>query len=418
MLKVGELISNKITNKFRFYLKATSEIASSLSNQTIFSGLTPSQLRKIEDYVTVKTITPNNEVNAEGFRVENALCCVLSGKVNVYEPEGKKEIIECQAGEPINLLSLVDETAKARIVSAAEPTTLLILQLEDLRVLPYYKKVIEPILLANAVRFFADRFSHTKEILLNINRIGTSSLESHLDEIQRRVLFGIFIIRILIVLCMYTLSLKGLAFVKLEVGSSSGVTILLVSFVAMILYHIMLQTRLPMSNFGITTTNWKNAIQVNLFFSIAFIIVSTFAKYVFIHFHPASLNMPLFEWKTGMHATLQVYDIKLFLFFVLYMAFSPIQEFIVRGGLQGALYSFLSGTEKERRWTSIIVSNLMFTTLHIHLSTSFALMAFIPGVFWGWSYARQKTLIGVSLSHAITGAFLFYILGITNIIPQ
>jgi len=40
-------------------------------------------------------------------------------------------------------------------------------------------------------------------------------------------------------------------------------------------------------------------------------------------------------------------------------------------------------------------------------------LAFIPGVFWGYLYARRPNLLGVSLSHTAVGAYVFFVLGTT-----
>ena len=84
-----------------------------------------------------------------------------------------------------------------------------------------------------------------------------------------------------------------------------------------------------------------------------------------------------------------------------YVVFIPFQELIYRGGLQGALEHFLSGP--RAKWQAIFASNIIFSAAHLYISPGFSLVAFFTGLFWGWLYARQKGLIGVSVSHILLG---------------
>jgi membrane protease YdiL (CAAX protease family) len=74
--------------------------------------------------------------------------------------------------------------------------------------------------------------------------------------------------------------------------------------------------------------------------------------------------------------------------------------------LQAPLYAFLNGTEFWRKLWSILVSNLVFAAAHSNISFAFAVAAFIPGLFWGWIFARTNSLIAASLSHFMIGGYL------------
>lgn len=94
---------------------------------------------------------------------------------------------------------------------------------------------------------------------------------------------------------------------------------------------------------------------------------------------------------------------------ILYSIFTPIQEFIARGGVQSSFQEFLSG--RSRKLIALLIANLMFSMTHLHLSTTFAMMVFVPGLFWGWLYSRRQTLVGVCASHLIIGLFAYYVVG-------
>ncbi len=59
----------------------------------------------------------------------------------------------------------------------------------------------------------------------------------------------------------------------------------------------------------------------------------------------------------------------------------------------------------------IVVSNALFASAHLHLSVSFAFVAFLLGLLWGALFARQRNIVGVSVSHTLCGWFGFLVLG-------
>ncbi|HGC5656427.1 hypothetical protein SFB48_01050 [Legionella pneumophila] len=50
--------------------------------------------------------------------------------------------------------------------------------------------------------------------------------------------------------------------------------------------------------------------------------------------------------------------------------------------------------------------------MHTHLGLTFASLTFIAGLFWGWLFHRQKSLLGVSVSHVILGVWSLFIVGL------
>ena len=52
--------------------------------------------------------------------------------------------------------------------------------------------------------------------------------------------------------------------------------------------------------------------------------------------------------------------------------------------------------------------------IHLHLSFSLAVVVYSYGVYWGWMYARQRTLIGCCINHFLVGIWAFFIVGIQD----
>jgi CRP-like cAMP-binding protein len=105
-------------------------------------------------------------------------------------------------------------------------------------------------------------------------------------------------------------------------------------------------------------------------------------------------------------------------FIVIYALVVPIQELCARGILQSTLERLLQG-EKRRVSYSIVLANGWFAAMHCHLSPYFGFMAlllFVPGLLWGWLYARHRSLLGIWISHVLIGIWAVKVLGIERML--
>ena len=79
-------------------------------------------------------------------------------------------------------------------------------------------------------------------------------------------------------------------------------------------------------------------------------------------------------------------------------------------------YSF-RGNDKIQTWiNSNLVSNALFSATNVHMMSGLlGVIVFIPGLFWGWLYARQGNLIGVSISHLFVGWTALFFLNLESL---
>jgi len=129
-------------------------------------------------------------------------------------------------------------------------------------------------------------------------------------------------------------------------------------------------------------------------------------KWVLINYVSGYMGKPLIEGIASMNADPKTWWTFL-LIYILIVA--PLQEFLSRGGLQGPLEEFLSSKYKVP--LAILVSNLLFSTMHLFMSLEIALLVFIPGVYFGWLYSRTHNLLGVWIAHALVGTIGLSIVG-------
>lgn len=94
----------------------------------------------------------------------------------------------------------------------------------------------------------------------------------------------------------------------------------------------------------------------------------------------------------------------------LYTLLTPIQEFIARSGVQKSITVALK-SKYPSGWPNIL-ANLIFSAMHAFISIKYAIAAFVAGMFWGWLFQRQNSLVGPSISHALIGWWIISVLGL------
>ena len=183
--------------------------------------------------------------------------------------------------------------------------------------------------------------------------------------------------------------------------------------------HMMRRSGYPLKMYGLTWINSKRAILESLGITALVVGLLTLLKWFLVTEEPLFGGISLFQpsyagYSHGVRVHLSSLEITLLI--AGYCIFTPVQELIFRGALQSSLQTFFLGS--HRIGAAILISNLPFSMIHLHLSFSLAIAVYFFGVMWGWMYARHKTLVGVILSHLIIGAFAFFILGIQSILGK
>ncbi len=221
--------------------------------------------------------------------------------------------------------------------------------------------------------------------------------------------FEMFVVSLLFVISLYTLSLIPLQSFVDFFGVSTFVDVGLLLFFALLVFVIMKKSTFPLATFGISLSHWKRHLREATFLTLPILVFFLVLKWGLITFVPSFEEVPLFNLRAafeGINFTYQTFLITV----IIYVIFSFVQEFIARGGLQTAFYQFMPYS-RGNKLLAILLSNIIFAMAHTHMGTIFALVAFVPGLFWGWLYARQQSLVGVSFSHVLIGIWVLFILG-------
>lgn len=221
--------------------------------------------------------------------------------------------------------------------------------------------------------------------------------------------FEMFVISLLFVISLYTMSLIPLLEFVHYFGVSTIVDVALLLSFSLLVFIIMKKSAYPLATYGVTFNKWGTYMREATILTLPFLLFFLFLKWVLITFIPTYSHIPLLN-PAAAFANIHFTYTTFFVTILIYIGFAFIQEFIARCGLQTAFYRFMPYS-KNNQLKAIFLSNVIFAMAHTHMGTVFALAAFIPGLFWGWLYARQNSIIGVSVSHILIGIWVLFVLG-------
>jgi len=204
---------------------------------------------------------------------------------------------------------------------------------------------------------------------------------------QTRAQLASIFVRVVLLVTVYTFVLGCLTFSSHIKDWAPRVldVVTLLMVVGMISKH-----RLPRKSFGLDFSNWKRSALESLAVSAAVIGLLIICKVAANAYWPGT-------FKETRLIDFGYLDCAFFTYIVV----APLQEFVARGTVQGTLERLFVG--RYSRLMAILVTSFLFGSLHVHSSINLALAALLSSCLWGWMYSRQKSLVGVSLSHFLIG---------------
>lgn len=81
----------------------------------------------------------------------------------------------------------------------------------------------------------------------------------------------------------------------------------------------------------------------------------------------------------------------------------PLQELVFRGVFPGAVRFLLGADDPRAGAAAVLVSTLAFCAVHLPWGPGAALLVAVPGLVWGIQAERDRSLLGVVLSHLAVG---------------
>lgn len=226
--------------------------------------------------------------------------------------------------------------------------------------------------------------------------VGVVVVINDVTHQQMRLAFGSIFASVSAVIFGYISLISFFDSLREQNKSLALATLLLVPLIGSI--FVLARSGLPIDLLGVTAKNWR----ANLIEAVAFSLIGcgllTAVLYASQLVSSDLAALPLF--RVGLTAAPPP---MFFAGIAVYAVMAPVQEFVARGSLQGPLEHIFDGPTAA--WKANIAVNLMFSVFHQHIDMAFALMVLVPGLFWGWLYSRQRSLVGVGASHAIIGIY-------------
>ena len=325
------------------------------------------------------------------------LLVILDGKVSVYkrgDAGGEVEVNRMGPGDCIGELALIDPAPRSASARAIGPVNAMALPIDDILQLAEQRPGVSTGLLGMA-RVITAR--------LRVATAGlVDSLEQSLAEQRKRATLGRFTFVLIVAYSLYTWLLGTATHVKQLLGRSELVTLPVVLVTAGLLFAFMRSSGFPARFFGLTWRHAGRHAAEALLFTLPCMAAVVALKWWLVNHVPSMQGAPLFQMGAAGGGAASAFNPWLTL---VYIVFVPLQELIYRGGLQGTLEEFLAG--RWRTLQAVIGSNIIFSAAHLYISPGLSVTAFVAGLFWGWLYARQRGLVGVSLSHIVLGFFAF-----------
>ena len=377
-------------------------MSNSWRENKLFSGFSDEELDNIEKLMQKRSVGANEYIIREGDPAEE-IYIIDKGEVDVLKTEQGKNrehwIASFSEGEVIGDLALLDKGTRSASVRCSQPTDLLIIPFDKLRPVLDSKEAASP-------EQQTINYTYTR-IISNLSEILSKRLRNSgnkaLEDAQLRLVMGQFIIFILVLTSVYTLTLASLPMMQsLIKGVSTAYISVPLEFIFAFLCWLFIQASgYPGSYFGLTFNNWKKSLWEGVIYSIPIMVVMILIKWFSIQGQPDASVFSITKLIENKGLT------NFLLFSFIYILFAPIQEFIVRGALQSSLQSFI--VSRHRILLAIVISNLVFGVAHLHISFQIAILSSLAGLFWGWLYSRTQNLIGVSVSHVMLGLLLSYL---------
>ncbi len=379
-----------------------------LDRTPLFAGLTVANRQALATIADTAHFGPGERIVAEGV-LSQALFVVADGEVEVtrrVEAGSERHPIRpLGPGQTFGELGLLEELPASASVYARVPTTVLVIPLTPLRQMIARDSRFTPL-----YRGLAEQLNSR---LRSLTDVTVQALEREVTELHARVTVGTLLIAIVAILTGFTFSL-GLSRQLANAGLGPSVTLALCISALGAMGVVVRRSRLPLAFWGFTTRGWRPAVRDALLFSPPMIVGFLVMKWAMIRWVPGWEHVPFFHLQPLIDSG-KVGDIVRHLAEVLaYVLLSvPLQEIVVRGFVQGTLEEFLVGSRRVL-W-AVVVSNLIFSVTHSYLSPQIAVLTLLPGVFWGWLYHRQRTLIDPIFSHLVIGVVAIEVIGILDL---
>jgi CRP-like cAMP-binding protein len=379
-----------------------------LESSALLKGLTAAQMIELESVCCERQYAPGEFILREADP-DPIVYILVDGLAqltkNTSFSRDKVRIIDFRAGDVLGELKIVDpQPSSASVVAVTHVTAVAI----DLVAFANSAALADAraTVVGNVGKILATRLRATTSQ-------GADALQRELEESRARTYAGRFIVLILAMLATYQMGLVALDLVPpMERPVSSILSFAMIVWAAIPIALSLKHTPFPLESYGLTTRHARQVAIQALLWTMPILVLLLVFKLALMRWAPLMMGRSLFDPSAVFIGS--PFDRNHYLIYALiYAAHAPLQEFVARAGFQGSLQHFTPVSPGRINWKAILVSNLLFAAAHSYFGLWFCLAVLAPGVFWGWMFARQRSLIGVVISHVLIGLWGIFALGLT-----
>ena len=360
-------------------------------NMQILESLTEQQIKRLVEMSTIEIYSTNTQIINEGS-IADTFYIIKEGTVNIAK--NGVNLAENTVNECFGLMSMMDGSNRSADVIAKSKVTVFTIPYDEVRK-PENTDIFQQIVRSQLTKQQSD--------LRRMNDVTINEVKAKLAESLKKEEASKFFITVVFVLVSYQFVL-GL---YLEWGdeirdpTSLDIWTPILTFILGLLGIITAyRSRYDIAEYGFTLANWKADLIQALKWTFPFLGFLILLKWVAIQIPGPFYGEKLIDASN----MLKFSPMNLIINYTIYVILVPMQEIVARGVLQGSLMRMLGG--KWATLKAILIANCMFSAFHLHLDMKFAILTFIPGLFWGFLYAKQRSLVGVTVSHIIIGLFV------------
>jgi len=384
-----------------------------------FRGLSGDIIATLRTYLRIAHYKAGDTLFREGERTGGTLYIIVSGQVSVckcgHDPLSRApleyELAVRGVEEIVGSVSLLDKRPASATARCRTDVTAAMLDLDAIPRGSIPRRVRRA--LQNQLAF------HLATKLRDTLDARVDALRHEAELAGYRNAIALVLVGALSMLSVYTLALGAIAGLDLPSEARIGITPLVILMFAAAFWSVIRLSRFPPAFYGLRLDNWRPALALALKSSLIFVALMAAVKWALIVLIPSLNHLAVVAPASiSLDGQGQVSWPAYAAIALVYALFVPAQEFVARCGIQAPLYAFLDGSEFTRRTWAILVSNFAFAAAHAHTNPAFALATFLPGIFWGWLFARTHSLLAVSVSHVLIGGAGIFLFGVEEFLSE
>lgn len=379
--------------------------AAVLARAPLFHGLSGDQrARLLQTVIGLRQMAGDEVLVHEDEPAEQVYVIVTGSFAVVRHRPGSSDhypIATLWPGMTVGEIAVLDPGHRTTTIRAREPSMVLAIRLAGLKEVMHQDPTLDLRIKANLAPDLAQRLRATNESMVTF-------LGERLDEAEKRAELSRFLTRVLIGISLYVFSMGVISALPAAVGASV-VNVAVLSAFAIGVVVTMRSSPYPLSAYGITIATWRRDVAWAVAWSLPAMALVVAVKGVLVNLFPELAGDTVFQLSRGSAGGSFGGGGRDVALAVLYAAFCPVQELIARCGIQSSCEMLLAG--RYRELNAILLSNLLFSATHMHVGLPMAVAVFPGGLFWGWLFWRRRSLVGVSVSHAVIGTFAFSVVG-------